>query len=782
MATQKIIETIDSSGKLHLTNILCRFTGDTITYTETDEIVTDAEADGVIYRKYKGLYLKRDFTGSVNLLWWGVRPNTDIDYSDELISASKFHKIEMPEGVIKTSKAINFSGTCNISGTGMGKTIIDASSADPLEFPNGSVIYIKGAEPALIGTTNVPKVNDSTIVLSETASIEKNDVIMLCDPTDFSFSTSRAVYREGEVLRAKSASTGSTISLQWRIIGERYVSPVCNVYKMESSNVVVSGITVIAPNTGNITGVKIEYITNGTVNSLNVENSGYAGLMVSKCFNVKFDHCQLNKDNGDTNGTSYGVIISNCQNITFDTVHASSTRHAFSTGGTGTYSIVNRFINSINCNFSTANGQGVGAYELHGNAEYCKATSCQMIGGATLSGRRNGIDNCDVFQNPEGNTACVYLSEILEPSITINNCRMYAFVETNNNPVWINFTTNDETEFEGYFTIKNCTFTWHNKLNNVDNAVTGIESYFYGTGQNKVKFDFDNNKFINTDASNVFIAVKTRIAPTSTSNFPESIMTNNLFDRCGTQVENTDLVIMGNKNVFKDRTIYSSIFTNCVSVHFEDNIIKNVNTLTADTNVRASVVFSGCTRVYTGGNDIEGGEFTLYAYTIISAAEVHGKQNSNRGVLNREYNLVTCAGVYGTVAHTGTPEGVFASSLGTRYYQTNGVAGARQWIKDTATGNTGWRLVEPLKATNAQIYAATDDVTFITPKGLKDSIYINNSTSATVTKANLNTEYPTAQAKFIVIYPYLTGGAIMAIKLDNIGVGNWFIKTGTLAV
>lgn len=42
---------------------------------------------------------------------------------------------------------------------------------------------------------------------------------------------------------------------------------------------------------------------------------------------------------------------------------------------------------------------------------------------------------------------------------------------------------------------------------------------------------------------------------------------------------------------------------------------------------------------------------------------------------------------------TGSPEGAVAASPGATYQQTNGVEGATLWVKETGTGNTGWRLM-----------------------------------------------------------------------------------------
>lgn len=70
----KIIESIDSNGLLHLSNCLDRYTGEPVTYTQTTYISTDAQCDGVMFRKYGGKYIMRDIPGGVvNVKWFGAK-------------------------------------------------------------------------------------------------------------------------------------------------------------------------------------------------------------------------------------------------------------------------------------------------------------------------------------------------------------------------------------------------------------------------------------------------------------------------------------------------------------------------------------------------------------------------------------------------------------------------------------------------------------------------------------------------------------------------------------
>ena len=48
---------------------------------------------------------------------------------------------------------------------------------------------------------------------------------------------------------------------------------------------------------------------------------------------------------------------------------------------------------------------------------------------------------------------------------------------------------------------------------------------------------------------------------------------------------------------------------------------------------------------------------------------------------------------------TASPEGAFTAGIGSTYRQTNGSKGNTLWVKESGTGNTGWRRVTTSSAT-----------------------------------------------------------------------------------
>lgn len=54
--------------------------------------------------------------------------------------------------------------------------------------------------------------------------------------------------------------------------------------------------------------------------------------------------------------------------------------------------------------------------------------------------------------------------------------------------------------------------------------------------------------------------------------------------------------------------------------------------------------------------------------------------------------MLTSLGQTGEITGSGSPEGVVAAAVGTRFTDRDATCGALCWIKATGTGNTGWRV------------------------------------------------------------------------------------------
>ncbi|AMP98387.1 hypothetical protein AY601_1470 [Pedobacter cryoconitis] len=118
-----------------ISNILDQYTGELVTFNETTEITNDLELDGVIYVKFGDDYFKRNFTGSINIKWFGARGNGIHDDYEAIQGAINYAQKQgislfIPQGIFKTSGTLRITLRIHIYGEGMWQSQIIYSGND----------------------------------------------------------------------------------------------------------------------------------------------------------------------------------------------------------------------------------------------------------------------------------------------------------------------------------------------------------------------------------------------------------------------------------------------------------------------------------------------------------------------------------------------------------------------------------------------------------------------------------------------------------------------------
>lgn len=96
------------------------YTSERVTYSavstyQNGKPMNDSYCDDVIYRKVGNVYYKRNFTGPVNVKWFGAKGDGITDDSKAIIKAvSKYKNIEFDEGSYLITQSIDIPGDCNI--------------------------------------------------------------------------------------------------------------------------------------------------------------------------------------------------------------------------------------------------------------------------------------------------------------------------------------------------------------------------------------------------------------------------------------------------------------------------------------------------------------------------------------------------------------------------------------------------------------------------------------------------------------------------------------------
>lgn len=172
---------------------------------------------------------------SVSVLDFGADP-TGITDSKAAIQAaldSGAKTIYAPAGTYKILSTLTIPRNVSLIGDGEGQTIFDGSSATYAALTGGRHITTATGTftsiPALSG--NVTK-GATTITLASAPSVQTNDVILIYNPTDFSFSGWRSYYRAGEYLRVAKV-VGSTITLQGTL-ADSYTAANVSLYRFDN--------------------------------------------------------------------------------------------------------------------------------------------------------------------------------------------------------------------------------------------------------------------------------------------------------------------------------------------------------------------------------------------------------------------------------------------------------------------------------------------------------------------------------------------------------------------
>ncbi|WP_431222659.1 hypothetical protein ACQ86O_20680 [Serratia sp. L9] len=236
----------------------------------------------------------------------------------------------------------------------------------------------------------------STKIKGSFVNIHNGDLLAIWNPQDYSYSSFREYYRQGEFAVVGKVSS-DMISLDGGII-DSYPNG-SKVYKIETTNDIrMSGKIEInypkdnssAGYSANSIGLLLSQLRRAVITGLSISasNAAYC-VLAKKCFSLTGENVEF-KQQTDAPSTSLGLdyafAVSNCQHIRIDG-RFSAERHAVTHGGNAEpASIVNRF-----CHFSgefLTTGKGsVGAADWHGNTEMCSFSGYAQ--GSIAGGFRN---------------------------------------------------------------------------------------------------------------------------------------------------------------------------------------------------------------------------------------------------------------------------------------------------------------------------------------------------------------------------------------------------------
>jgi hypothetical protein len=272
-----------------------------------------------------------------------------------------------------------------------------------------AIIDIRGAGETSLGSPNAnPTALTRTIAFAATPSIAADDVYLIYNSTDGSWSDFRTNYRAGEwgIVRDLSGSTINTTSYLY----DTYVAANVTIYKIATAKVFAENLEFVMPNTLTV-GIKLTFCRGSELKGIRGEGIWKNGLIeIERSIGVVVRDPHINNRQTSASGNEYGILITNSQHVRVVDPDVSSLRHAVTiTGG--------NFIGAVPCRDCWVEGgylstTGVSsAADLHGITEHCGYRGVHINGGITMGGDNNSVIDCDIFGGGEG-SACVYHSEM----------------------------------------------------------------------------------------------------------------------------------------------------------------------------------------------------------------------------------------------------------------------------------------------------------------------------------------------------------------------------------
>ena len=353
-------------------------------------------------------------------------------------ASSAFPKVGEPKTFKVTGQITFAAGACVVDGRGM---VIDASAGGT--FTDSSVVYCTGSLSAIPDLSVSPAVGANSLTWGSAHTLAQNDVFIIYNPTNSSWSGLRTYYRAGEFCQVNRVTSSTAVTL-WTPLYSAYTAANVDVYKMASNRVAVRNMTVIAPSSGSIRPLRLRLATSVRLEDVRCYGSDYVGIELDRCFDVEARGLDLYEQPASY-ADEYGISIGNCQNVRLIGGTISGARHAVTIGGddfTGSVPCRNVKIIGATLRNDFANG-GAPAADIHGNAQDIHYENCLIYGGGSFGGLDNFYRGCRFYEGISASTALiiggsecmggVYLVEgcHLESSPAFSNGLVRAFSSTN---------------------------------------------------------------------------------------------------------------------------------------------------------------------------------------------------------------------------------------------------------------------------------------------------------------------------------------------------------------
>tara|TARA_S200002703_G_scaffold117643_2_gene103305 strand:- start:269 stop:2479 length:2211 start_codon:yes stop_codon:yes gene_type:complete len=440
------------------------------TVIDGDNWLIDSTATGVRRIPYETL--KHIFNGENP----DVTAGDGTDYSTAIqtyLTAGR--RVELPRGNIRIDSGLTIPSAHGgiISGAGIDRTFLDATQAGAFSFVSSAVIYGTGSYTQLVNLGSNASRGEKTLSFVSAPDCAANDLIFIYNPTDYSFSNWRDVYRAGEFAKVASVS-GNVVTLQG-LLHDDYAYGDVAVYKVTPVPVTLRDLTILCPGDANMAGVSIALSERLRLDNVAIIGAGYACLSVSRGYGYSIQNCYMVEDMElDSGGTDYGAVIGNSQEGQIVGGQYSAARHAIAHGGADVVGAVPTTNVDVRGVKATTTGTTSWAIDGHGNTRGMRVIDCDVIGGMSIGGKKSIVAGGRIYasSNQGSGETPVYYTELVDCNHTITGAEIWSSSDDANRGQFIDVGGNDVTTLNAD-TATGGLFCWTNLRLHYEGTATG---------------------------------------------------------------------------------------------------------------------------------------------------------------------------------------------------------------------------------------------------------------------------------------------------------------------
>lgn len=428
----------------------------------------------------------------VNILDFGASPSATGSVNSAALQAAitkaavEGNDVYIPAGTYAFAAVVTTTGDLGIYGDG-DSTVLDFSAV-----ASGTAITVAGSLTALPDISSGTSANAQSFDFVSAPTLVSNDVFIIYNPTNSSYSGFRVDYRAGEWCTCVSVST-NTVRLSNPLYAS-YVPAAVDVYKLTSPKASFRNFKIIGTTIDGL--IKMTLCNNAVIENVSAYNESNNCVSFDRCYRSTAINLNLfNKGNG---GDDYALVLTNSQDIEVIGGNYYARRHAITTGGANDVgSVPCRNLRMISLTTKNDILSGVYSADFHGNTEYSSYDNCTIYNGATFQGYNNKYTNCWISSGLQN--WCIYSAEIVGGYHKAENCTFYSANDPQPNTRGVidiggnNSAVTADTVSTTSFIITNCTM----EVENASATTSAVLFKNNGTTQS-INFEINGLTLLNT--------------------------------------------------------------------------------------------------------------------------------------------------------------------------------------------------------------------------------------------------------------------------------------------